>query len=56
MVHLTPAEPAQIQEFIVTAYTADTPRSRRRVDLMPMRADLGEAFLSPVTNTRVTGL
>ncbi len=56
MVHLTPAEPAEIQEFIVTAYTADTPRSRRRVDLMPMRADLGEAFLSPVTNTRVTGI
>ncbi len=53
MIHLTPVEPAQIQELVVTAYTADVPRSRRRSDLSPMRDDLGAAFISPLSNTFV---
>ncbi len=56
MIHLTPVEPARIQELVVMAYPADTPRSRRRTDLTPMRAELGDAFISPVANTRVAEL
>lgn len=53
MIHLTPVDPAQIQEFVVKAVPAGTPRSAAPVDISPRRANLGDAFLSPLPNTRV---
>lgn len=53
MIHLTPVDPARIQEFVVQAVPAGTPRSAAPVDISPRRADLGEASISPLPNTRV---
>lgn len=53
MIHLTPVQPAQIQEFSVRAVPADRPRSAAPVDISPRRAGLGDAYLSSTTNVRV---
>ncbi len=53
MIHLTPVEPAQIQEFVVRAVPAGTPRSAAPVDISPRRAGLGEAYLTSLTNHAV---
>jgi CubicO group peptidase (beta-lactamase class C family) len=52
MIHLTPVEPARIQEFVVKAIPADRPRSASPVDISP-RTRLGDAYLTPTTNVRV---
>lgn len=53
MIHLTPVEPARVQEFVVRAVPAGTPRSAAPVDISPRRASLGETYLGPLPNTRV---
>jgi hypothetical protein len=53
MVHLTPVQPARIQEFEVRAAPLDSPRSARPVDISPRRAGLGAASISPLPNVRV---
>ncbi|BCJ34057.1 penicillin-binding protein [Actinocatenispora thailandica] len=53
MIHLTPVEPAQIQELVVQAVPADRPRSAAPVDISPRRAYLRENSLTAATNTRV---
>ncbi len=53
MIHLTPVQPARIQEIVVQAVPSGTPRSAAPVDISPRRAGLGAAFISPVTNVRV---
>lgn len=53
MIHLTPVSPARIQEIVVRAVPAGTPRSAAPVDISARRAGLGEAFLSASINTRV---
>lgn len=53
MIHLTPVQPARIQEIVVRAVPSGTPRSAAPVDISPRRAGLGAAFISPVTNVRV---
>jgi CubicO group peptidase (beta-lactamase class C family) len=53
MIHLTPVQPAQIQELEVRVARYDTPRSARPDDISPRRAGLGASFLSSLPNTRV---
>jgi CubicO group peptidase (beta-lactamase class C family) len=53
MIHLTPVEPAKVQELVVKAFPASRPRAAIPVDISPRRAQLGEAFITPVTNVRV---
>jgi hypothetical protein len=53
MIHLTPVEPAQIQEIVVRAFPADRPRAATPVDISARRMALGEAFITPITNVRV---
>ena len=53
MIHLTPVEPAQIQEIVVRASPASQPRAARPVDISPRRARWGDAFVSPVTRVEV---
>lgn len=53
MIHLTPVEPAQIQEIVVRAFPADRPRAAVPADISARRTALGEAFITPVTNVRV---
>ncbi|MFZ0173509.1 MAG: serine hydrolase domain-containing protein [Acidimicrobiales bacterium] len=53
MIHLTPVEPAQVQELVVKAYPASCPRAAIPVDISPRRAQLGEAFITPTTNVGV---
>jgi CubicO group peptidase (beta-lactamase class C family) len=53
MIHLTPVEPARVQELVVKAFPASYPRAAIPVDISPRRAQLGEAFITPVTNVRV---
>jgi CubicO group peptidase (beta-lactamase class C family) len=53
MIHLTPVEPAQVQELVVKAFPASWPRAAIPVDISPRRAQLGEAFITPITNVRV---
>ena len=52
MIHLTPVNPARIQELVVQAVPADRPRSAAPVDISPRRR-LGEAYLTPGANVRV---
>lgn len=52
MIHLTPVEPAQVQELVVKAFPAGRPRAAVPVDISPRRAKLGEAYISPITNVR----
>ncbi len=53
MVHLTPVQPAQIQEFEVKAVPYDRPRSVRPSDISLRRTALGAASVSPLPNVRV---
>lgn len=53
MVHLTPVQPARIQEFEVRATPFDRPRSARATDISPRRRGFGGASLSSLPNTRV---
>ena len=53
MIHLTPVAPAQVQELVVKAFPASCPRAAIPVDISPRRAQLGEAFITPITNVRV---
>jgi CubicO group peptidase (beta-lactamase class C family) len=53
MIHLTPVEPAQVQELVVKAFPASCPRAAIPVDISPRRAQLGEAFITPTTNVMV---
>jgi len=53
MIHLTPVNPARIQEFVLQAIPAGRPRSARPIDLSPRRPGLGEAFLGQMSNVRV---
>lgn len=54
MIHLTPVEPAQVQELVVKAFPWERPRAATPVDISPRRASLGDAYVTPVTNVRVT--
>lgn len=53
MIHLTPVNPARIQEFVVQAMPAGRPRSARPTDISPRRPGFGEAFLGQTSNVRV---
>jgi CubicO group peptidase (beta-lactamase class C family) len=53
MIHLTPVEPAQIQEIVVRAFPVERPRAAIPVDISARRTALGEAFITPITNVRV---
>jgi CubicO group peptidase (beta-lactamase class C family) len=53
MIHLTPVEPAQIQEIVVRAFPADRTRAATPADISARRTELGEAFITPITNVRV---
>ena len=48
MIHLTPVEPARIQEFIVKAIPAGRPRSD-----ISLQRRFGDAYLTPAANVRV---
>ncbi|MGW4211306.1 serine hydrolase domain-containing protein [Lentzea sp. NPDC004789] len=52
MIHLTPVEPARIQEFIVKAVPAGRSRSAGSADISLQRR-FGQAFLTPAANVRV---
>ena len=52
MIHLTPVNPARIQEFAVTAASPDRPRAARPADILIQRR-LGNANLTPATNVRL---
>jgi hypothetical protein len=52
MIHLTPVNPARIQEFVVTAGPKDRPRSASPLDILIQRR-LGDAYLTPARNIRV---
>jgi CubicO group peptidase (beta-lactamase class C family) len=53
MVHMTPAEPPQVQEFVVQAVSLGTPRSAAPTDIAPYRASLGQAYLTSAPNITV---
>lgn len=53
MIHLTPLEPAQIQEFVVAAAGRDAPRAIAPLDISPRRRELGELAITPLLNTCV---
>ncbi|MFC0539872.1 serine hydrolase domain-containing protein [Kutzneria chonburiensis] len=49
MIHLTPVEPARIQEFVVKAVPAGRPRPN-----IELERSFGNAYLTPAANVRVT--
>lgn len=53
MIHLTPVDPAQVQEIVVRACGPARPRAARPIDVSPRRAPWGEAFITPMTNVEV---
>lgn len=53
MVHLTPAEPPQVQELEVRAIGLGTPRSGAPTDISQRRASLGQASLTSAPNVIV---
>lgn len=53
MIHLTPVEPAQVQEIVVRAYPSSEPRAIRPIDISARRAPWGDAFISAQTNVKV---
>jgi CubicO group peptidase (beta-lactamase class C family) len=53
MVHMTPAEPPQVQEFVVRAVGLSTPRSAAPTDIAPRRDSLGQAYLASEPNVTV---
>ncbi|MFC0430792.1 hypothetical protein [Kutzneria buriramensis] len=52
MIHLTPVEPARIQEFTVKAVPAGRPRSAGSTNISLQRR-FGEAYLTPAANVRI---
>jgi hypothetical protein len=52
MIHLTPVEPARIQEFVVKAVPAGSPRTARSFDISLQRR-FGDAYLTPAANVQV---
>ncbi|MFD5830749.1 serine hydrolase domain-containing protein [Lentzea sp. NPDC060358] len=52
MIHLTPVEPARIQEFVVKAVPAGRPRTAAATDISLQRR-LGDAYLTSAANVRV---
>lgn len=53
MIHLTPVQPAQVQELAVEAVPLGRPRSAAPTDISRRRAGLGVASISPYRNVRV---
>lgn len=53
MLHLTPVNPAQIQELEVRAMTRERPIGARPHDISAHRGHLGDASITPLTNVRV---
>lgn len=53
MIHLTPLQPAQIQELVVKAFPTSRPRAATPVDISARRASLGQAYVTPITNVRI---
>lgn len=53
MVHLNELDPPRVQEFVVTAVPAGTPRSAAPWDVSPRRAMLGDASVGAAPNVRV---
>lgn len=53
MIHLTPVDPAQVQEIVVRAYDRSRPRAARPIDISPRRSLWGDAFITPMTNVEV---
>lgn len=53
MIHLTPVQPARIQELEVVASRYDRPRAGRPSDISPRRRALSTASLSSLPNVRV---
>jgi hypothetical protein len=53
MIHLTPVEPAQIQEIEVRASDRSRPRASRPIDISARRSAWGDAFITAVTNVEV---
>lgn len=53
MIHLTPINPAQVQEFVVEAVPFGRPRSASPDDVSPRRSGLGPAFIGTMPNVRV---
>ena len=52
MIHLTPVEPARIQEFVVKAIPAGRPRTAGSANISLQRR-FGDAYLTPAANVRV---
>ncbi|WP_020499912.1 serine hydrolase domain-containing protein [Sciscionella marina] len=55
MIHLTPVDPARIQEFEVRAVPAHRPRAAAPVDISPRRTRLGDAFIGPPRDILLRG-
>jgi hypothetical protein len=53
MIHLTPVDPAQVQEIVVRACDRSSPRAARPIDISPRRALWGDAVITPMTNVEV---
>lgn len=53
MIHLTPVDPAQVQEIVVRACGPTRPRAARPVDISARRARWGDAFISPMTRVEI---
>jgi CubicO group peptidase (beta-lactamase class C family) len=51
MIHLTPVDPAQIQEIEVTSVQRTQPRAARPIDISERRRDWGDAVITSMTNT-----
>lgn len=52
MIHLTPVNPARIQEFVVTAAPKDRPRSAGPQDVLLQRR-FGDAYVTPARNVQL---
>lgn len=53
MIHLTPVEPAQVQEFVIQAVPVGQPRAAAPVDLSPRRGNPSDTTISTMRNVRV---
>ena len=53
MIHLTPVDPAQVQEIVVRACPRGMPRAARPTDISPRRSRWGDTFVSPITKLEV---
>lgn len=53
MIHLTPVEPAQVQEFVIQAVPVGRPRTAAPVDISPRRGNPGDTTITALRNVRV---